>query len=211
MDLRIIQELAEESDRKILLLVLDGAGGLAVEPGGPTELEAARTPNLDELAAASSCGLMDPVAPGIIPGSGPGHLGLFGYDPFRYLIGRGALSCAGVNFPMEPGDIGLRANFATVDETGAITDRRSKKDLIIFYLNTDPHIAVERINKRDIPIEPHENERDLAEIKKEFDKIVNVALQSGLEIVKIDTNDKAMEEVTSELELALNKKFFVAA
>ncbi|MDA2915912.1 2,3-bisphosphoglycerate-independent phosphoglycerate mutase [Nitrospinae bacterium AH_259_B05_G02_I21] len=125
MDLRIIQELAEESDRKILLLVLDGAGGLAVEPGGPTELEAARTPNLDELAAASSCGLMDPVAPGIIPGSGPGHLGLFGYDPFRYLIGRGALSCAGVNFLMEPEDIGLRANFATVDESGAITDRRA--------------------------------------------------------------------------------------
>lgn len=127
MDLRIIQELAEESDRKILLLVLDGAGGLAVEPGGPTELEAARTPNLDELAAASSCGLMDPVAPGIIPGSGPGHLGLFGYDPFRYLIGRGALSCAGVNFPMEPEDVGLRANFATVDESGAITDRRASR------------------------------------------------------------------------------------
>ena len=102
MDLRILQELAEENDRKILLLVLDGLGGLAMEPGGPTELEAAQTPNLDALAADASLGLMDPVAPGITPGSGPGHLALFGYDPFTHLIERGALSCAGVNLPMEP-------------------------------------------------------------------------------------------------------------
>jgi 2,3-bisphosphoglycerate-independent phosphoglycerate mutase len=125
MDLRIIQELAEENDQKILLLVLDGVGGLAMEPGGPTELEAARTPNLDILAAASSLGLLDPVAPGITPGSGPGHLGVFGYDPFAYLIDRGALSCAGVNFPMEADDIGIRANFATIDDAGNITDRRA--------------------------------------------------------------------------------------
>ncbi len=125
MDLQILQELAEENDRKILLLVLDGLGGLAMEPGGPTELEAARTPNLDALAADSSLGLMDPVAPGITPGSGPGHLALFGYDPFTHLIERGALSCAGVNFPMEPEDIGIRMNFATSDEAGAIIDRRA--------------------------------------------------------------------------------------
>ena len=125
MDLRIIQNLAEENDRKILLLVLDGLGGLAMEPEGPSELEAAHTPNLDALAAKSSLGLMDPVAPGITPGSGPGHLGLFGYDPFKYLIERGALSCAGVNFPMEGDDVGIRANFATVDEAGNVTDRRA--------------------------------------------------------------------------------------
>ena len=125
MDLKIIQELAEENDNKVLLLVLDGVGGLAMEPGGPTELEAARTPNLDALAELSSLGLLDPVAPGITPGSGPGHLGLFGYDPFTHLIDRGALSCAGVNFPMGPDDIGIRANFATIDEAGKLTDRRA--------------------------------------------------------------------------------------
>jgi 2,3-bisphosphoglycerate-independent phosphoglycerate mutase len=125
MDLRIIQELAEENDNKILLLIMDGLGGLAMEPGGPTELEAARTPNLDALAEVSSLGLMDPVAPGITPGSGPGHLGVFGYDPFTYLIDRGALSCAGVNFPMEPDDVGIRVNFATLDEAGNVSDRRA--------------------------------------------------------------------------------------
>jgi 2,3-bisphosphoglycerate-independent phosphoglycerate mutase len=124
MDLNIIKELVEKNDNKILLMVIDGLGGLPKEGERETELELAHTPNLDLLAKRSSCGLIDPVAPGITPGSGPGHLGIFGYDPFKYLIERGALSCAGVNFPMEEGDIGCRINFAT-KENNLIKDRRA--------------------------------------------------------------------------------------
>jgi 2,3-bisphosphoglycerate-independent phosphoglycerate mutase len=123
--LDLIRSLAEEKDSKILLLVLDGLGGLATEPGGKTELETARTPNLDALARESSCGLMELVAPGITPGSGPGHLALFGYDPITYIIQRGALEAAGIDFPQQAGDVATRANFCTIDADGNITDRRA--------------------------------------------------------------------------------------
>jgi len=123
--LDFIRSLAEVKDSKILLLVLDGLGGLATEPGGKTELETARTPNLDSLARESSCGLMELVAPGITPGSGPGHLALFGYDPITYIIQRGALEAAGIDFPQQPGDVATRANFCTIDAAGNITDRRA--------------------------------------------------------------------------------------
>jgi 2,3-bisphosphoglycerate-independent phosphoglycerate mutase len=118
-------DLVQPSESKVLLLVLDGLGGLPLEPGGPTELEAARTPNLDRLARTAEVGLHDPVGPGITPGSGPGHLALFGYDPLRYRIGRGALEALGVDFPLEPGDIAVRGNFCTVDGAGNVTDRRA--------------------------------------------------------------------------------------
>lgn len=117
--------LVQPSDTKVLLLVLDGLGGLPLEPGGPTELEAARTPNLDDLAWTAEVGLHDPVGPGITPGSGPGHLALFGYDPLRYRIGRGVLEALGVDFPLRPGDIAARGNFCTVDDAGNVTDRRA--------------------------------------------------------------------------------------
>lgn len=116
--------LAKESGGKLLLVVLDGLGGLPGEEG-LTELEAARTPNLDALAKEGVCGLADPVAPGVTPGSGPGHLGLFGYDPMAHNIGRGVLSALGVGFPLEHGDLAARANFCTVDEAGNVVDRRA--------------------------------------------------------------------------------------
>src|SRR5881275_1162409 len=94
----LIRELREPSDSKIVLLVADGLGGLPLEPGGKTELESARTPHLDTLAREGVCGLSIPVLPGITPGSGPGHLGLFGYDPLEYKIGRGILEALGINF-----------------------------------------------------------------------------------------------------------------
>src|SRR5262252_1794533 len=121
----LIRELREPNDSKIVLLVADGLGGLPMEPGGKTELESARTPNLDACAREGVCGLSLPVLPGITPGSGPGHLGLFGYDPLRYRIGRGILEALGINFQVGPKDVAIRGNFCTVDANGLIADRRA--------------------------------------------------------------------------------------
>ena len=120
-----VGELARETGDRILLLVLDGLGGLPMEPGGETALEAARTPNMDELLRRGGCGLQDPVAPGITPGSGPGHLALFGYDPLAYRIGRGVLEALGIGFDLESRDVAARGNFCTVDEDGIVVDRRA--------------------------------------------------------------------------------------
>src|SRR5258707_14530682 len=121
----LIRELREENQTKIVLLVADGLGGLPMEATGRTELESARTPNLDALAREGVCGLSIPVLPGITPGSGPGHLGLFGYDPLEYRIGRGILEALGINFEVGPRDVAVRGNFCTVDAAGKITDRRA--------------------------------------------------------------------------------------
>jgi 2,3-bisphosphoglycerate-independent phosphoglycerate mutase len=119
------QDLIAKNDSKIVLFVMDGLGGLPREAGGKTELATARTPNLDRLAAKSSCGLIEPVLPGVTPGSGPSHLALFGYDPLQFRIGRGVMEALGVNFPVEPGDLCVRLNFATADAQGVLTDRRA--------------------------------------------------------------------------------------
>jgi len=122
---QLIRTLHKAANTKIVLLVADGLGGLPMEPGGPTELEHARTPNLDRLARNGTSGLIDPVLPGITCGSGPGHLALFGYDPLRHLVGRGVLSALGVEFDLQKGDVAARGNFCTVDEKGTIRDRRA--------------------------------------------------------------------------------------
>jgi 2,3-bisphosphoglycerate-independent phosphoglycerate mutase len=121
----LIRELRESNQTKIVLLVADGLGGLPLEPGGKTELESARTPNLDACTREGVNGLSIPVLPGITPGSGPGHLGLFGYDPLRFRIGRGILEALGINFDVGPRDVAVRGNFCTVDGSGLITDRRA--------------------------------------------------------------------------------------
>ncbi|MDO8579191.1 MAG: 2,3-bisphosphoglycerate-independent phosphoglycerate mutase [Dehalococcoidales bacterium] len=121
----LMKSLSITSPSRIVLLVIDGLGGLPHPKSGKTELETARTPNLDKLASAGTCGLSDPVGPGITPGSGAGHLALFGYDPLAFNIGRGVLEAAGIDFDMQPGDIASRGNFCTVDRAGAITDRRA--------------------------------------------------------------------------------------
>jgi 2,3-bisphosphoglycerate-independent phosphoglycerate mutase len=121
----LIQELRESHSTKIVLLVADGLGGLPRTPGGLTELETARTPNLDDLAREGVSGLSIPVLPGITPGSGPGHLALFGYDPLEYRIGRGVLEALGINFPLERRDVAARGNFCTLDAEGKIKDRRA--------------------------------------------------------------------------------------
>jgi 2,3-bisphosphoglycerate-independent phosphoglycerate mutase len=121
----LIRELREQNQTKIVLLVADGLGGLPLEANGKTELESARTPHLDACAREGVCGLSVPVLPGITPGSGPGHLGLFGYDPLEYRIGRGILEALGIHFDVGPRDVAARGNFCTVDDAGRITDRRA--------------------------------------------------------------------------------------
>jgi 2,3-bisphosphoglycerate-independent phosphoglycerate mutase len=125
MKFELLQELAMPAQTKIAMIIMDGLGGLAREPGGKTELETAQTPNLDALAAQSALGLTIPVAPGITPGSGPGHLGIFGYDPLQYQIGRGALEALGVDFELGANDIAARGNFCSVDAAGVLVDRRA--------------------------------------------------------------------------------------
>lgn len=104
---------------------MDGLGGLPMSGGGKTELETARTPNLDQFAAEGISGLLDPVSPGITPGSGPGHLALFGYDPLENIIGRGVLSALGVDFELTGRDVAARLNFCTLDKNGLVADRRA--------------------------------------------------------------------------------------
>ena len=126
MDLhKLTRELHVKNLTKIVMYVADGLGGLPQKPGGLTELETARTPNLDALAKIGVLGGSIPVLPGISPGSGPGHLSLFGYDPLQYMIGRGALEATGIGFALQEGDVAIRANFCTLDASGKISDRRA--------------------------------------------------------------------------------------
>src|SRR5215203_3192789 len=120
-----MRELSVKTESKILLLILDGLGGLPMDPSGPTELEAADAPSFDALAARSDLGLSLPVAAGVSPGSGPGHLALFGYNPLRHVVGRGVLSALGVGFDLGENDLAARLNFATLAESGKISDRRA--------------------------------------------------------------------------------------
>lgn len=146
MNLEFIRTLATPNDTKIVLCVIDGLGGLPHAETARSELEASDTPHLDLLAADSSCGLTVPVGPGITPGSGPGHLGLFGYDPLRYTVGRGVLEALGIDFDLQPQDIAARGNFCTLDARGRITDRRAGR------IPTEQAAAVcERLREIDLP------------------------------------------------------------
>ena len=120
-----MRELSVKTDSKIVLLVVDGLGGLPMNPSSETELEAANTPNLDSVAARSDLGFSRPVAAGVSAGSGPGHLALFGYNPLRHVVGRGVLSALGVGFELGENDLAARLNFATKDSSGKISDRRA--------------------------------------------------------------------------------------
>lgn len=125
MDLQFIKELITPAETKIIMLIMDGLGGLPMEPGGKTELETAYTPHLDSLAGLSALGLSEPVGPGITVESGPGHLALFGYDPLEYRIGRGVLESVGVGIDLRPNDIAVRGNYCSVDASGVVADRRA--------------------------------------------------------------------------------------
>ena len=125
IDFPYITELCNPTPSTIVMLVVDGLGGLPHPDTGKSELETAVTPNLDRLASDSACGLTTPVAPGITPGSGPGHLALFGYDPVKYLIGRGVLEAIGIGVELRNGQVAARGNFCTLDESGLLVDRRA--------------------------------------------------------------------------------------
>ena len=124
----------------IVLVVLDGLGGLPHAETGRTELETAQTPHLDALAARASLGMLEMVAPGVTPGSGPGHLALFGYDPLTTVIGRGLLSALGVGIDLRPGDVAARLNFATFDAEGRVTDRRAGRPS-----DAEAHRVIDRV------------------------------------------------------------------
>ena len=157
-----LKPLLEKNNSKILLVVLDGLGGLPVREDGKTELELANTPNLDSLAYRSACGLHIPVDYGITPGSGPGHLGLFGYDPIKYQIGRGILEALGLDMEVTDRDIAIRGNFATVE-----------------YKNGTPIVVDRRAGR--IPTE--ENQRIVKKITEKVKEIdgVKVFIKSGRE------------------------------
>ncbi|WP_019586515.1 2,3-bisphosphoglycerate-independent phosphoglycerate mutase [Deinococcus apachensis] len=120
-----VRHIAKKTDSKILMVVLDGVGGLPLTVNGETELATATTPNLDALARDSQLGQVELVGAGITPGSGPGHLSLFGYDPLKYVVGRGALSAVGIGVRLRAGDVAVRGNFASLGKNRIIVDRRA--------------------------------------------------------------------------------------
>ncbi len=125
IDFPYISDLCRSTTSKIVMLVVDGLGGLPHPETGKSELEAADLPNLDRLAAQSACGLTTPVMPGITPGSGPGHISLFGYDPLKYMMGRGVLEALGIGLDLAEKDVAARGNLCTVDSRGLLVDRRA--------------------------------------------------------------------------------------
>jgi 2,3-bisphosphoglycerate-independent phosphoglycerate mutase len=127
MDFNLLRGLRTPAHTKIVMLIMDGLGGLPLDEGGKTELETARTPHLDALAALSALGLSEPVGPGITVESGPGHLAIFGYDPLQYRIGRGVLEAVGLDIDLGPSDVAARGNYCSVDAAGVVMDRRADR------------------------------------------------------------------------------------
>jgi len=159
MNTDVISELIQSAQTKIVMLIMDGLGGLPRERGGNTELETAFTPNLDDLAEQSSLGLSIPVRPGITPGSGPGHLALFGYDPLQYKIGRGAMEALGVDFELCPEDLAARGNYCTVNENGVIIDRRAGRIGTDVNQELSMLLSMIKLDDADIFIEPIKEHR----------------------------------------------------
>ena len=159
MDLGLLRSLAQPATTKIVLCSLDGLGGLPRPGTGKSELETARLPNLHALASRSACGLLRHVGPGITPGSGPGHLGLFGYDPLQHPVGRGVLEALGIDFPLKAGDVAARGNFCTVDGDGRITDRRAGRISTDICVRLCDRLRTITVDGADIVVEPVKEHR----------------------------------------------------
>lgn len=200
MNQEIIKNLAITSPEKIVMLVLDGLGGLPNPKTGKTELESARIPNLDAVATRGICGLSDPIAPGITPGSGPGHLALFGYDPIACEIGRGALEATGIDVELKAGDVAARGNFCTLDEKGNITDRRagrisSEKSAELCKLLDG--MKIEGVDIKVYPVREHRFVAVFSGKHLETDLTESDPLQTGKPPLKIKAlNDKAEKTAT---------------
>ena len=155
----LVEELAQKNDSRILLAVIDGLGDISNdELGGKTPLEAAVTPEMDRLAAGGALGVHIPVARGITPGSGPAHLGLFGYDPVLYQVGRGVLAALGVGFELKYGDLAARINFCTLDDKGIVTDRRAGRittEKCVELVGMLADIRVEGVETFVVPVKQH--------------------------------------------------------
>ncbi len=157
--LDLIRPLVMSNTTKIVLLSLDGLGGLPRPETGRSELETARIPNLSALASEAACGLLRHVGPGITPGSGPGHLGLFGYDPLRFQVGRGVLESLGIEFDLRAGDVAARGNFCTVDGAGRITDRRAGRITTDVCVQLCERLRVIRLPGVELFVEPVKEHR----------------------------------------------------
>jgi 2,3-bisphosphoglycerate-independent phosphoglycerate mutase len=157
--LDLIAPLVVSNETKIVLLSLDGLGGLPRPETGRSELETARIPNLNALATEGACGLLRHVAPGITPGSGPGHLGLFGYDAIRYQVGRGVLEALGIEFALRAGDVAARGNFCTVDREGRITDRRAGRITTDVCVRLTDRLRTIRLPGVELHVEPVKEHR----------------------------------------------------
>jgi 2,3-bisphosphoglycerate-independent phosphoglycerate mutase len=155
----LIRPLVVTNQTKIVLLSLDGLGGLPRPETGKSELETARLPNLAGLATEAACGLLQHVAPGITPGSGPGHLGLFGYDPIVHQVGRGVLESLGIEFDLRAGDVAARGNFCTVDERGLITDRRAGRIATDVCVRLTERLRTIRLDGVQLFVEPVKEHR----------------------------------------------------
>jgi 2,3-bisphosphoglycerate-independent phosphoglycerate mutase len=159
MDLGLLRSLAQPATTKIILCSLDGLGGLPRPATGKSELETAALPILHALASRSACGLLRHVGPGITPGSGPGHLGLFGYDPLQHPVGRGVLEALGIDFHLKPGDVAARGNFCTVDGEGRITDRRAGRISTDLCVKLCERLRTITVDGAEIVIEPVKEHR----------------------------------------------------
>jgi 2,3-bisphosphoglycerate-independent phosphoglycerate mutase len=159
MDLGLLRSLAQPATTKIILCSLDGLGGLPRPGTGKSELETAALPILHALASRSACGLLRHVGPGITPGSGPGHLGLFGYDPLQHPVGRGVLEALGIDFHLKPGDVAARGNFCTVDGEGRITDRRAGRISTDLCVKLCERLRTIMVGGAEIVIEPVKEHR----------------------------------------------------
>ncbi len=154
-----LNKLIQPAQTKIVMLIMDGLGGLPRQPGGKTELETAQTPNMDALAERSSLGLIVPIDPGITPGSGPAHLALFGYDPLQYEIGRGAMEALGVDFELCPDDLAARGNYCSVDTDGVIIDRRAGRIETNINQELSRLLSDIKLDESEIFIEPIKDHR----------------------------------------------------
>jgi 2,3-bisphosphoglycerate-independent phosphoglycerate mutase len=165
LKLEQIKEISIKTDSKIVMLIMDGLGGLQDPATGKTELETAKKPNMDKLAKSGICGMSVPVSMGITPGSGPGHLALFGYNPAEYIIGRGILEALGINFQIQQGDIAARGNFCTVDSAGKITDRRAGRISTDTCAELCAALRQIKVNKAELFFEPVREHRFLMVIR----------------------------------------------